>query len=133
MFVKPGLRQDDRAQQLVVRGPTGALLPARGGNVPETAFWWRRLRDGDVVEAVPPQIAAEVRRSGPDGQVVEQLAAAERAELVAPLRLTAAEWAYVAAHEATGDDAGPIGTADLQRDPAAPLITHEEFLAEIKA
>ena len=51
MFVKPGPRQDDRARLLVVRAPNGRLLPSLGENVPETQFWNRRLRDGDVVSA----------------------------------------------------------------------------------
>ncbi len=51
MFVKPGPRQDDRARALVVRAPNGRLLPPSGENVPETQFWNRRLRDGDVVPA----------------------------------------------------------------------------------
>lgn len=51
MFVKPGPRQDDRARPLVVRAPNGRLLAPTGENVPETQFWNRRLRDGDVVPA----------------------------------------------------------------------------------
>jgi hypothetical protein len=34
----------------VIRDPhTRRPLPAEGGDVPETSFWIRRLRDGDVV------------------------------------------------------------------------------------
>jgi hypothetical protein len=29
-------------------------LPTEGRDVPETDFWHRRLRDGDVVSATPP-------------------------------------------------------------------------------
>jgi len=51
MFVKPGPRPDDRDRQLVVRGPNGRVLSPIGENVPDTQFWNRRLRDGDVVDA----------------------------------------------------------------------------------
>ena len=51
MFVKPGPRPDDRDRQLVVRGPNGRVLSPIGENVPDTQFWNRRLRDGDVGEA----------------------------------------------------------------------------------
>lgn len=37
-----------------VRNPvTGELLARRGAEVPDTAFWRRRLADGDVVAAQP--------------------------------------------------------------------------------
>ena len=54
MFVKPGHRQDDPALPLIVRGPNRRLLSPQGENVPEITFWYRRLRDGDVVLAEPP-------------------------------------------------------------------------------
>ncbi len=39
----------------VIRDPhTKRLLPAEGGDVPETSFWIRRLRDGSVVRAEEP-------------------------------------------------------------------------------
>ena len=54
MFVKPGRRQDEPALPLIVRGPNKRLLSPQGENVPEITFWYRRLRDGDVVLAEPP-------------------------------------------------------------------------------
>ncbi len=49
MFVKP-------APGLKVRLPENprAFLPEDGAEVARDAFWLRRLRDGDVVEATPP-------------------------------------------------------------------------------
>ena len=45
MFVKP-------AKGLVIRDPDLLdLLPATGREVPDSDYWRRRLRDGDVVEA----------------------------------------------------------------------------------
>ena len=32
---------------------TNVLLPEAGAEVPDTAYWRRRLRDGDVVEVDP--------------------------------------------------------------------------------
>ncbi len=69
MFVKPGMRPDDRDRALVVRGPNGRLLSELGGDVPETQFWHRRLRDGDVVQAEPLPIDDEVRYIAADGSV----------------------------------------------------------------
>jgi hypothetical protein len=54
MFVKPGLRQDADDLPLVVRAPNGWLLPADGADVPNSQFWTRRLRDGDVVTVEGP-------------------------------------------------------------------------------
>lgn len=52
MFVKP-------KDGLVVRDPaTKRALPAEGAEVPETGYWMRRLRDGDVVESTPAAPAA---------------------------------------------------------------------------
>jgi hypothetical protein len=47
MFVKPadGLKVRDEA--------SGQHLPAEGKEVPETTYWLRRLRSGDVVKAEP--------------------------------------------------------------------------------
>lgn len=45
---------------LIIRDPhTRRALPDEGGDVPETSFWLRRLRDGDVIPiaraaAAPP-------------------------------------------------------------------------------
>ena len=69
MFVKPGMRPDDRDRALVVRGPNGRLLSELGGEVAETQFWHRRLRDGDVVMAEPLPIDDEVRHVSADGSV----------------------------------------------------------------
>ena len=45
MFIKP-------ATGLVVRDPeTMRQVPDTGREVPETPYWMRRLRDGDVVTA----------------------------------------------------------------------------------
>lgn len=59
MFVKPGIDKTT-GKQLIVRIPvTHALLPNEGAEVPETHFWLRRLRDGDVVAASAPVAAKE--------------------------------------------------------------------------
>ena len=59
MFVKPKLFQpDDPAEKprpRIVRHEGRALaIPEGGAEVPNTTYWWRRLRDGDVEEATPP-------------------------------------------------------------------------------
>ena len=48
MFVKPadGLKVRDEA--------SGQHLPPEGKEVPETTYWLRRLRSGDVVRIDPP-------------------------------------------------------------------------------
>ena len=69
MFVKPGMRPDDRDRALVVRGPNGRILSELGGEVAETQFWHRRLRDGDVVAAELIPMADEIHRVGSDGTV----------------------------------------------------------------
>lgn len=44
------------AEGRTVRDPdTRQVLPAAGAWVPDTAFWRRRLADGDVVPAAPPK------------------------------------------------------------------------------
>lgn len=49
MFVKP-------KEGIAVRDPdTKRLLPEEGAEVPETGYWARRLRDGDVTRATPPK------------------------------------------------------------------------------
>lgn len=51
MFVKPALGR-------VVRDPVKrALLPESGAEVPDNIFWYRRLKDGDVVQAKEGQPA----------------------------------------------------------------------------
>ena len=48
MKVKP-------AEGRAVRDPDSmVLLPDEGKDVPDTTFWRRRLRDGDVIEVVDP-------------------------------------------------------------------------------
>jgi len=48
MFVKP-------KNGLSVRDPVkGSPLPADGADVPDTIFWRRRLRDGDVTTTDKP-------------------------------------------------------------------------------
>lgn len=49
MFVKP-------AEGLVIRDPDlKDLLPAEGREVPDSDYWFRRLRDDDVVKASAPK------------------------------------------------------------------------------
>ncbi|HDL7340817.1 DUF2635 domain-containing protein [Yersinia enterocolitica] len=44
MFVKPTAGR-------AVRDPVkGTLLPESGSEVPDNAFWYRRIQDGDVVQ-----------------------------------------------------------------------------------
>jgi hypothetical protein len=51
MNVKP-------AAGLLVRDPVNREpLPASGREVPETDYWMRRLRDGDVVKVAPATVA----------------------------------------------------------------------------
>jgi hypothetical protein len=120
MFVKPGHRQDDPALPLLVRGPNKRLLSPQGENVPEITFWYRRLRDGDVVLAEPPApppprpaVAATVIPP-----VVDHAAA----------RVTADAFAW---HPppAAGE---PLPPAAAEHDAAAPLPIHAEPLAETK-
>ncbi|MDE2342919.1 MAG: DUF2635 domain-containing protein [Betaproteobacteria bacterium] len=70
MFVKPGINKST-GKPLVIRVPrTHALMPESGMDVPGTAFWLRRLRDGDVVKCaapvtakVPPSISKEMPKA----------------------------------------------------------------------
>lgn len=51
------MRVKPRESSLIVRDPdTRRTLPPEGAEVPDTTFWRRRLRDGDVVlvEAAAP-------------------------------------------------------------------------------
>lgn len=51
MYVKP-------APGLVIRDPDlKDLLPEEGREVPETDYWHRRVRDGDVVQEAPAKPA----------------------------------------------------------------------------
>jgi len=155
MFVKPGHRQDDPALPLIVRGPNKRLLSPQGEHVPEITFWHRRVRDGDVVLAepppppppqprppaavvvVPPVVDQAAARAAADAFAWHQPPAAGQLEHLAgePLRLTAAEWARL---PALNPPSGPavegfaVAAAEHERDPAAPLLTRDEFLAETK-
>ncbi len=84
MFVKPGMRPDDRDRALVVRGPNGRLLSELGGGVPETQFWHRRLRDGDVVLTDPIPLETDVRHVAGDGSVTVELTVPTMTEGTAP-------------------------------------------------
>jgi hypothetical protein len=70
MFVKPGQRQDDRERPLAVRAPTGRFISVLGEEVPDTQFWHRRMRDGDVVAAEPIPIDPAVMRVTADGTAI---------------------------------------------------------------
>jgi hypothetical protein len=61
------------AEGRAVRDPdTMALLPAEGRNVPDTMFWRRRLRDGDVVEVgADPAPRAMHHRAAPAAETKE--------------------------------------------------------------
>ena len=161
MFVKPGHRQDDPAVPLIVRGPNRRLLSPQGEHVPEITFWHRRVRDGDVVLAEPPAPPPPTPRPRAAVAmvplVVDQVAAravadafewhlpptAGQLEHLAgePLRVTAAEWARLPALDPPSGPAVEgcaVAAADPriksggERDPAAPLLTRDEFLAETK-
>jgi hypothetical protein len=120
MFVKPGMWADapeDAPRQLLVRHPNRTPLRAEGEEVPDTMYWHRRLRDGDVVLAGAP--------------------AEKIAKLGEPMRLTAAEWLRVgdAKIEPPSGEAEmgfAIGEAEHERDPDAPLLTHDEYLAGLE-
>lgn len=77
MFVKPGPRPDDPGRSLVVRAENGRLLSELGGQVPDTQFWHRRLRDGDVVPAEALPLDREVRHVASDGSISIGTAAGE--------------------------------------------------------
>jgi len=161
MFVKPGRRQDDPALLLIVRGPNCRLLAAAGEHVPEITFWHRRVRDGDVVLAeppapppppprppaavavVPPVVNQAAARAAADAFGWHLPPAAGQLEHLAgePLRLTAAEWARLPALDppsAPAVEGFAVAAADPriksggERDPAAPLLTRDVFLAETK-
>ncbi len=53
MFVKPV------AGRPVPDPDRGDALPPEGREVEPTQYWQRRVKDGDVVEAVPPKKAKE--------------------------------------------------------------------------
>ena len=90
MFVKPGMRPDDRERALVVRAPNGRLLSELGGEVPETQFWHRRLRDGDVVPAEPIPREAQVRHVMSDGSLTIETIEPGFDPAVPPMKMGAA-------------------------------------------
>ena len=62
MYVKPAAREIE-GRPLVVRDPDLLdFLPAEGRLVPDSDYWYRRLRDGDVVPA-EPAAPVEVRHA----------------------------------------------------------------------
>ncbi len=122
MFVKPGHRQDDPALPLIVRGPNKRLLSPQGEHVPETTFWHRRVRDGDVVLAEPPAPPPPPPRPPAAVAVVPPVVdqAAARA---------AADAFQLHLPPAAGE---PLPLAAAEHDAAAPLPIHDEPLAETK-
>ncbi len=58
MFVTPTPYIDHDGQwqkaRLIPDPDRGDILPEEGRDVPETDYWTRRLRDGDVVLGEPP-------------------------------------------------------------------------------
>jgi hypothetical protein len=78
MFVKPGQRQDDRDRPLAVRAPTGRFISMLGEEVPDTQFWHRRVRDGDVIMAEPIPLDPVAVRVIADGTAIEDIAPSEQ-------------------------------------------------------
>ena len=71
MFVKPGPNPRKLGSLLKVRVPrTRQILPEAGQDVPNTAFWIRRLRDGDVVRATPPAAKPAAPAAAPASHLV---------------------------------------------------------------
>ena len=99
MFVKPGTgpSPDEPEEKLVlkVRDPvTRRLLPEDGAEVPDTSFWRRLLRDGDVVKAAPPVVAevapaAVAAPQGPEPAPAKAAEATPVVEEVAPAAVAA--------------------------------------------
>jgi hypothetical protein len=57
MFVKPGPRRDDPAQQLLVRKPNRQFLSPEGEEVADDDLYWHKLvLEGDVVSAEPVEV-----------------------------------------------------------------------------
>ena len=53
---------------LIVRDPlTGKPLPKEGAPKPRTAYWLRRVRDGDVTEKAPSKAADAAEQSDDPG------------------------------------------------------------------
>lgn len=79
MYVKPAPRKIE-GMDLVVRDPDFKdLIPAEGRDVPDTDYWQRRLRDGDVVLADAPivTIGVDVQRDGIKTQLRKSSAASD--------------------------------------------------------
>ncbi|WP_084457817.1 DUF2635 domain-containing protein [Desulfocurvus vexinensis] len=53
LYLKPG------AGLAVLDPATGQPLPQDGADVPDTTYWRRRLRDGDVARATRPKAKKE--------------------------------------------------------------------------
>jgi hypothetical protein len=113
MFVKPGHRQGDPAVPLIVRGPNKRLLSPQGENVPEITFWYRRIRDGDVVLAEPPAPPPRAPRPAVTATVIPPVV-------------------DQAAARAAADAFVFPPPAAAEHGAAAPLPTHDEPLAESK-
>jgi len=123
MFVKPGHRQDDPALPLIVRGPNQRPLSPQGEHVPETTFWHRRVRDGDVVLAEPPvppppRPAISLVVVPPAVDHAAARAAADAFEWLPPP--TACQPEHLA-----GEPLAPAA-AEHERQPAAAPLTHDE-------
>ena len=116
MFVKPGHRQDDPALPLIVRGPNKRLLSPQGEHVPEITFWYRRVRDGDVVLAEPP--------APPPPPPRPPVAAAVVPPVVDQAAARAAADAFVLPPPPAAGEAHPPAAAE--HDAAAPLPIHAE-------
>ena len=82
MFVKPGIDQRTN-KPLIIRIPrTHARMLEEGMEVPQTAFWLRRLRDKDVVKAVALAPASAAAAS--PSSVAAAVSAPEKPAPVAP-------------------------------------------------
>lgn len=58
MFVKPTHDQVPDPER-------GGYLPSEGRHVEDGPYWWRRVIDGDVVEAEPPPTDAQLALPAP--------------------------------------------------------------------
>lgn len=57
MFIRPA------TPGLIVRDPnTKQPLPEEGKEVPPLTYWFRRLRDGDVIEGPPPSTKTPAKK-----------------------------------------------------------------------
>lgn len=55
---------------VTVRDPvSGLALPAEGAPKPQSGYWLRRLRDGDVSEGKPPKPAAAPAAAAPTATI----------------------------------------------------------------